>query len=649
MKLKLIILITVFASIGFAQTLRQDQVRNLSDSLNLKAYKSDTVTYNASKNYIDTAKTNLRTEINSRLKYTDSTYLHINKFNALNDSITNLRSSITNVTPDSSLYITKTNLDSVKANRAYTTHGHSNYLLNSDTSFLFYVKHYQQDTAISNRAYSSHTHATYLKYTDTTYLHINKFNTVNDSMTALRTAINSGSADSSKFATRWYVDTMRTNVYNRFSTHTHGIGGLADVDTAGINIDDVLGWNGTKWVKKVLSAGGSVGNADSLGSVPALSYLKKEDSSYYVTSYKLDTAIIKSPSTVTSGSLPYFNSTTGKALGASPTTIDANGLIQTTLSSVVRTSLNPNVSDGASAVAYRLGTKNALSTSGANLFELYNQDARKYYVDKDGGMTTSGSATILGSYLSVSGSLNVVGSIKVANKAVSAWLSFATRNTSGSEAVYDLSNVGSITANSISLSSNDTTLSITDTSRVPSIKAAKTYADNKAKVNADSIASHNTRINAAIQLAADSIAAHNTRINALKQTVNDTIANHRHTFRVPHTWAIAGGIKTDTTTNYLIPMIVDSVAGQVTKFVSFRALIHSGTNAAIKFQKSTAAKNYTGWTDITDANGTVLTTGLSVDFTDVQLSAGDAIRPVVTSVSSTPKDMTISIYLEYTR
>jgi hypothetical protein len=44
------------------------------------------------------------------------------------------------------------------------------------------------------------------------------------------------------------------------------------------------------------------------------------------------------------------------------------------------------------------------------------------------------------------GTLNLISSIEVINKTQTAWISFATRNTSGSEVVYDLSNVGNIIA-----------------------------------------------------------------------------------------------------------------------------------------------------------------------------------------------------------
>jgi len=60
------------------------------------------------------------------------------------------------------------------------------------------------------------------------------------------------------------------------------------------------------------------------------------------------------------------------------------------ISSTQRVLFYPDVTDGASAVAFTMGTDNDLTTAGAKLFQLQNQAIEKFYVDKDGTVSALG-------------------------------------------------------------------------------------------------------------------------------------------------------------------------------------------------------------------------------------------------------------------
>ena len=114
------------------------------------------------------------------------------------------------------------------------------------------------------------------------------------------------------------------------------------------------------------------------------------------------------------------------------------------------------------------------------------------------------------------------------------------------------------------------------------------------------------------------------------------------TFNVPHTWAVAGEVKVPVGDADVIPgFFVPSLAtGQTVKLVEARHKIGAGTSATVKLQKN--GVDITGFTGIS-----VTTTATLTNPTDVTLSAGDYIQPIVTAVSATPKDMTLTITLEY--
>jgi len=82
------------------------------------------------------------------------------------------------------------------------------------------------------------------------------------------------------------------------------------------------------------------------------------------------------------GTIAGFN-TLVSGLGTTNTTI-LNASINTTISGVNQMLLNPNVSDGGSAIAYKYNTANTLSTTGAKLSSWLNNGTEKVSIDKDG-------------------------------------------------------------------------------------------------------------------------------------------------------------------------------------------------------------------------------------------------------------------------
>jgi hypothetical protein len=105
------------------------------------------------------------------------------------------------------------------------------------------------------------------------------------------------------------------------------------------------------------------------------------------------------------------------------------------------------------------------------------------------------------------------------------------------------------------------------------------------------------------------------------------------------TWAISGEIKTPSgDTDYINPMFVDTTMG-IVKLAKVRARINSGTSATIKFRKN-GSTDLAGWSGIIVTSSSILK-----DTTDIQLFSGDFLQPVITGVSGTPKNLTVTIYL----
>ena len=96
-----------------------------------------------------------------------------------------------------------------------------------------------------------------------------------------------------------------------------------------------------------------------------------------------------------------------------------------------------------------VGQERMRIASGGNVLINTTTDAG-YKLDVNGSARVQGNLLVdtLGTNneATLGGTLQLISSIAVINNAQTAWISFATRNTSGSEVVYDLSNVGNIIA-----------------------------------------------------------------------------------------------------------------------------------------------------------------------------------------------------------
>lgn len=139
-----------------------------------------------------------------------------------------------------------------------------------------------------------------------------------------------------------------------------------------------------------------------------------------------------------------------------------------------------------------------------------------------------------------------------------------------------------------------------------------------------------------------SLGSGNWRCIAYQRASGKSTVARTTTINVPHTWAVSGEIKVPSGGNDTIPgMIVPTAAaGQTMRLVGARYRLASGTSATVTLQRN--GVDITGFTGIS-----VTPTQGSVTPTAVTLAAGDYIQPVVTAVSGTPKDLTLSIAIEY--
>jgi len=110
---------------------------------------------------------------------------------------------------------------------------------------------------------------------------------------------------------------------------------------------------------------------------------------------------------------------------------------------------------------------------------------------------------------------------------------------------------------------------------------------------------------------------------------------------IPHTWVVPNAVTVPTgTTDSIPPMIVSLPTGRTAKLLSLRRSILGGTSATFKLQRNGA--------DITGYTGLSATTTIAqTDATDVTLTDGDKIQPIVTAVSGSPVGLSISLVIEY--
>jgi hypothetical protein len=108
---------------------------------------------------------------------------------------------------------------------------------------------------------------------------------------------------------------------------------------------------------------------------------------------------------------PGITATGSSSIGALtvPNYLESSGIIYARGHKVLDDGDSPltiesGVTDGASAVAIKSNSVNALSTAGASLHDFQNAGVRKAYVDKDGGLVVSGVASGSASMIVPSGS-----------------------------------------------------------------------------------------------------------------------------------------------------------------------------------------------------------------------------------------------------
>lgn len=127
-----------------------------------------------------------------------------------------------------------------------------------------------------------------------------------------------------------------------------------------------------------------------------------------------------------------------------------------------------------------------------------------------------------------------------------------------------------------------------------------------------------------------------------KQYVDDAVAAvvGVGTFRHAQTWTIGGYINVPIgDVDYINPIFVSVITGQTLKLVACRHRINSGTSATVKIQKN--GVDATGFTGIA-----VSTSSTTTDPADITLADGDMLQLVVTAVSGSPQNMSVTLLFE---
>ena len=87
---------------------------------------------------------------------------------------------------------------------------------------------------------------------------------------------------------------------------------------------------------------------------------------------------------------------------------------------------------------------------------------------------------------------------------------------------------------------------------------------------------------------------------------------------------------------------MDLITGQTVAIAGYKAVINAGTSVTLDVKVN--GSNATGFTAIS-----VTTTAGGAFPGNVSLSDGDKVAIVVSAVSGTPKNMSFSLFLEYTQ
>lgn len=119
------------------------------------------------------------------------------------------------------------------------------------------------------------------------------------------------------------------------------------------------------------------------------------------------------------------------------------------------------------------------------------------------------------------------------------------------------------------------------------------------------------------------------------------------TIRIPHTFTISGDVKVPVgDTDYVPPFFVPVPAGQSVAYAQVRSRVNAGGSVTATLQKRAAVGGgvtaiNTGF--VTSTTSVTASTGSGTAFAD-----GDALELVVTAATSSPKNMTASVFLDYT-
>lgn len=113
------------------------------------------------------------------------------------------------------------------------------------------------------------------------------------------------------------------------------------------------------------------------------------------------------------------------------------------------------------------------------------------------------------------------------------------------------------------------------------------------------------------------------------------------TRRESHTWAVAGEIKVPSgDTDYIPGMFASKSASETLTLKKLRGRINSGTSVTLKLQKN--GSDVTGYTALVVNS----TTGVDLGSTDVAITDDDRLAIVVTAVSGTPKNLSVTAVFE---
>jgi hypothetical protein len=119
----------------------------------------------------------------------------------------------------------------------------------------------------------------------------------------------------------------------------------------------------------------------------------------------------------------------------------------------------------------------------------------------------------------------------------------------------------------------------------------------------------------------------------------------KKTARIPHTFTISGDVRVASgDVDYMPPFFVPVPTSQTVKAAIARHRINSGTSATVTLRRRTTGGTAT---DIA-ANVSVTTTTSTTDFADFSLNSDESLELVVTAVSGAPKNLTFTVYLDYT-